>query len=309
MAITFSCSCGKEITVKDQFAGKKGKCPACGAIMQVPAVKPPEPAAPEPEPEIVISEPAPDLDEPAGETKTCLHCQKKIPMDAVFCVHCGTNLRTGKKADTDHGGVEGDYDYFKAFPNMIAKPAEAIDTISQATPNAQNFQKAMALLGLSAVVMAWALYKTNTLHEIRNLPMWFVVIPLFLSIAATFVSGVIAGIAGTTFGSTGLPIANTFMAVVASRTLVGLAMILPMLIAYAAPGFVLLADWTGTAVRVLIGGGLMYLILQRTHECGHSQSGVFAGIAVVVEGILFWITALIFNLAWGLQDPNTLRLF
>lgn len=37
MPITFACgSCGKSFTVDDKFAGKKGKCKQCGAVMQIP---------------------------------------------------------------------------------------------------------------------------------------------------------------------------------------------------------------------------------------------------------------------------------
>ena len=38
MAIDVTClSCGKTMQLPDRYAGKKGKCPACGAILQVPA--------------------------------------------------------------------------------------------------------------------------------------------------------------------------------------------------------------------------------------------------------------------------------
>jgi hypothetical protein len=37
MAISFECSCGKQFTVKEEFAGKRTKCPACGAALTVPA--------------------------------------------------------------------------------------------------------------------------------------------------------------------------------------------------------------------------------------------------------------------------------
>jgi hypothetical protein len=40
--ITFSCACGKSIKVKDEHAGKKGKCPACQQVVRVPK---PEPVA------------------------------------------------------------------------------------------------------------------------------------------------------------------------------------------------------------------------------------------------------------------------
>ena len=42
MPIRFTCVCGKELTVADKAAGKKGKCPKCGAQVVVP-VPPPEP--------------------------------------------------------------------------------------------------------------------------------------------------------------------------------------------------------------------------------------------------------------------------
>jgi hypothetical protein len=48
--ITFSCACGKTIRVKDEHAGKKGKCPACRQVVRVP----------KPEPVVAESAPAGD---------------------------------------------------------------------------------------------------------------------------------------------------------------------------------------------------------------------------------------------------------
>jgi len=39
MAIQLSCSCGHMLNLKDTMAGKKGKCPQCGAILQIPAAE------------------------------------------------------------------------------------------------------------------------------------------------------------------------------------------------------------------------------------------------------------------------------
>jgi hypothetical protein len=50
MPITFSCECGKQLKVGDQFAGKRAKRPACNAVVQVPAVEPVEELMPDPEP-------------------------------------------------------------------------------------------------------------------------------------------------------------------------------------------------------------------------------------------------------------------
>lgn len=37
MPIRVNCECGKSFAVADQYAGKKGKCPGCGHVVQVPA--------------------------------------------------------------------------------------------------------------------------------------------------------------------------------------------------------------------------------------------------------------------------------
>ena len=36
MAIVFSCTCGKPLKAKDEMAGKKTKCPHCGAVLPIP---------------------------------------------------------------------------------------------------------------------------------------------------------------------------------------------------------------------------------------------------------------------------------
>ncbi len=51
MPIPLSCSCGKKLRVKDELAGRRVKCPACGGAIAVPAA--------EAEFEVVEDEPAP----------------------------------------------------------------------------------------------------------------------------------------------------------------------------------------------------------------------------------------------------------
>jgi hypothetical protein len=51
MPITFNCTCGKTLRVPDAHAGRRAKCPACNAIVPVPA--------PEKEPEFEIVEETP----------------------------------------------------------------------------------------------------------------------------------------------------------------------------------------------------------------------------------------------------------
>ena len=73
MAIAFGCECGKQFTVSDEYAGKRTKCPACGAALTVPALVATDAAipasaedeayhvladSPEPEGEVVVEPPA-----------------------------------------------------------------------------------------------------------------------------------------------------------------------------------------------------------------------------------------------------------
>jgi len=44
--ITFNCKCGQSITVKDEYAGKMGRCPNCKNPVQVPAAGAPAPLRP-----------------------------------------------------------------------------------------------------------------------------------------------------------------------------------------------------------------------------------------------------------------------
>jgi len=48
MTIKFACACGRELSVATRKAGKRGACPACGAVLTIP--RPSSKAAPPPEP-------------------------------------------------------------------------------------------------------------------------------------------------------------------------------------------------------------------------------------------------------------------
>lgn len=46
MSISVVCACGKKLVAKDEQAGLRAKCPACGKTLQVPGLAPPPPVAP-----------------------------------------------------------------------------------------------------------------------------------------------------------------------------------------------------------------------------------------------------------------------
>ena len=48
MPIPIKCACGKKLSLKDELAGKKVKCPACQKVLSVPKPKAPEESLDEP---------------------------------------------------------------------------------------------------------------------------------------------------------------------------------------------------------------------------------------------------------------------
>jgi hypothetical protein len=60
MPITFNCpQCGQQLTVKDEFAGKQGKCPGCKGVLTVPSGSAPTATKPAPRP---VSKPVADAE-------------------------------------------------------------------------------------------------------------------------------------------------------------------------------------------------------------------------------------------------------
>lgn len=102
MPITVTCQCGKRFRVKDKYAGKRGRCPACRAPVTIPRAAagagaseaPPVPAGP----------PA------AGEAaSTCPGCARPLAPGAVVCLNCGYDTRAGIKLRTVTGGSAAGY--------------------------------------------------------------------------------------------------------------------------------------------------------------------------------------------------------
>ncbi|MCO8123270.1 hypothetical protein NHH03_16090 [Stieleria sp. TO1_6] len=103
MPIQIKCQCGKALAVKDQFAGKAVKCPACGAGIRVPAAgggaAPTAPAA-QPVGAAATGNPMNDLFDEEGFgsniAAVCPSCGKEMSAEAVLCTKCGFNKATGE---------------------------------------------------------------------------------------------------------------------------------------------------------------------------------------------------------------------
>ncbi len=77
MKIQVKCDCGKVLYVPAQYAGKRGRCPQCARLLTVPEKK--------------------DTSENQSvPVKVCPTCGSYLSPDAVVCVACQMNLKTGQ---------------------------------------------------------------------------------------------------------------------------------------------------------------------------------------------------------------------
>lgn len=292
MAITFGCACGRSITVKDEFAGKKGKCPSCGQIVEVPA--PEEPKAPAPE-VAAVDEEIEAASKPAapsastGETKACRSCRKQIARDAVFCVHCGTDLRTGRKHTQEKGG-EDDYDIMKTAPDMVTKPMDAVGRIIEAPASPANLQKALILFVIGTAIFTFAVVRAGTQSPVW----WMYLVAAVMAMVVTVVWGIVAGVTGATAGQTGIGFANVFMAILAARAVLGIALVVPLAIVLGMQNLEY-AHYASIALRLAGGGALFYFVILRAHDCGQMPAIISAVAAAALEAIFFYVPSLIIN--------------
>jgi hypothetical protein len=86
MSIAVSCACGKIIQAGTEHIGKRIRCPACRAILEVRAP--------------VVATPAEGGALQRKQVISCPGCKKEWPKDTVICVECGYNIKTGEQLKT-----------------------------------------------------------------------------------------------------------------------------------------------------------------------------------------------------------------
>jgi hypothetical protein len=124
MPIAFACECGKSFSVPDEFAGKRTKCPKCGAALTVPAPATSElsdedkafaaleDAPDEPPPAARASQrPAPSYDPPPAPPR-----EPKIP--GAVAEEPPPKRKRGPKFAAREGGREG-YSGITISPTII----------------------------------------------------------------------------------------------------------------------------------------------------------------------------------------------
>ncbi len=99
MPIQVTCQCGQRLTAKDEFAGKRVKCPKCGGPL---LITPAKPAASEPAHH--ISDLLDDVGMRANLTR-CPGCGAELSEESVLCVICGFDMRRGHRLKTRVGSA------------------------------------------------------------------------------------------------------------------------------------------------------------------------------------------------------------
>lgn len=110
--------CNATCTAEDDWIGQEAECPECGATIIITKAEPE--AKPKTGLSIRKNSPQQSTENtektaatvlPAeGQTAKCPHCQDPISNpDAVICIGCGTNLKTGKKLSADGSSSKGKF--------------------------------------------------------------------------------------------------------------------------------------------------------------------------------------------------------
>ncbi len=103
MSIQVTCQCGKQLTAKDEFAGKRVKCPGCGGPLLIP-----RPQAQQASASADAANEMSDLLDDAGVRTgiaRCPGCGAELAEEAVLCVLCGYDLRRGHRIKTRVGSA------------------------------------------------------------------------------------------------------------------------------------------------------------------------------------------------------------
>jgi len=103
MPIKVVCQCGQQFAAKDELAGKRVKCPKCGAVLTIAAPGAQQGGTGKP-----LSELLDDVGMRAG-VRRCPGCGAELGEVAVLCVMCGYDTRIGRRLKTRVGvSVEAD---------------------------------------------------------------------------------------------------------------------------------------------------------------------------------------------------------
>lgn len=98
MSETITCpECKATLRLRDEYLGKKVKCPRCAHPITMPARQP----AAASDKGITEVEPLPEPKTPKAETRSCPECGKKIAATAVQCRYCKADLAGAEESEEE----------------------------------------------------------------------------------------------------------------------------------------------------------------------------------------------------------------
>lgn len=102
MSIDFSCSCGQQYRVKEEFAGRTTTCKKCGSKVTVPkpALDPMGDLGSLLDEELGPAGSSPSVAAEDSATPLCPACDAKLPKGGRLCLQCGFDTTTGKLLET-----------------------------------------------------------------------------------------------------------------------------------------------------------------------------------------------------------------
>jgi hypothetical protein len=118
--ITFTCPCGKKLQMPEQYAGKKGKCPTCGSVVDIPL-----PSALDEEPvvaDLIEAAPARDNGPPRHDVRD---------RDRDYPREGQPEPRLEDLPNHNEERLPGDVDFFATPPRDIGPLTSAYSTLRQ----------------------------------------------------------------------------------------------------------------------------------------------------------------------------------
>jgi hypothetical protein len=206
MPIRVKCRCQQQFDARDDLAGKTVRCPKCGSPITIPSPAAAAGAARQAAP--AVPSMADLLDEVGVKPRVatgCPGCGAAYPPDAVLCVECGFNFRTGRRLETkvvstgptdgvtDGHGVNSEFLIQKAREEMEAERLMQKKLISFGIP---WWGYLLILIGLISFIVGMGSLPQATAMYIAAVIMWVaggllaVVGRLWLIYASTKVSAV-----------------------------------------------------------------------------------------------------------------------
>jgi predicted RNA-binding Zn-ribbon protein involved in translation (DUF1610 family) len=158
MSISFDCTtCGRKLKVEDEMAGRRVRCPGCGAVLEVPQSVLDAESVPAEKAEDAYAMAAPQpATEPAEKRRPCPMCGEMILADAVKCRYCGEVFdETLKRTERRKQGKAEDA-VLQPVDYLLAILCSGIGCIVGIVYMIQGKPKGGKMLGLSlAFIVLW----------------------------------------------------------------------------------------------------------------------------------------------------------